>query len=409
MPARITDERRKRVIDYRRKGLTYQQIASKLGINVASAYNIVRAESATIPDFEELRELGLSLKKAGVNIEEAKEAVDLLQRIKTLGIPLEILPEAISFYEQQAKSLEDLISIGQRLKDLTKQYGKSPREIIAETKASAERLGSARKDISDGENRVRDLQIQIICLKALLELQNKLSEHGITIGKMDNFIAQNSRLLELGFTPDIADLFATEIKKYDLDNKTAAGILAGDIFESTNLKKALNDQRKVSQDLKEEIRKNTDENNRLKTQYITLQGQINESKANYENEEMTQKQTLKQFESDIDAAKTLLEDLTSKTEDVKIIRATLISNLEKIERIVETNEYLKTITILMAESPISLDWKTVQKASVPFLNGFIRYLQANKNVLFYSSIMSNAMTLRKILEEWARYDSRLTI
>ena len=409
MPARTPRAMRKRVINRRVKGDSFPKISLNLGVAASTAHDIIDEVIEAFPDFEEVRELNLGLKKVRISIDEAKEGADLLQRIRALEISLELLSEAVSFYEQQARSPVDLISVSQRIEALTKQFGMGPEEIIAKTEAMGKQLEPLKRSVSEAQNTLHDLQIQIPCFRSLIMLSDKLSEHEITIKAMDNFIDQNRNLLELGFTSEIASLFANELAKYGLDSKTATRILAGDIYESETLRKAIKEQRELSEDLKEEIRKNTGENNRLKTEYIIQQGKINDDKANHEIEEKTRKRNLNQLESDIGKAEEALQKLADRTTDMKSIRDTIISDLEKIEAKVETNGYLKTMTMLMAESPTPLDWKTVRKASVPFLNGFITCLQANKNEFSYSKIMDKAMTLKETLAEEARYDFRPTI
>ena len=50
------------------------------------------------------------------------------------------LSEAVDFYEQHGQRPEELISLGKRLDDLTRQYDRSPEEIIAEAEVKAKRL-----------------------------------------------------------------------------------------------------------------------------------------------------------------------------------------------------------------------------------------------------------------------------
>lgn len=405
MPARIPDQQRKRAIDLWRKGQRREQIASTLGISAVSVFNIIRAESAAIPDLQELRELGLSLKNAGVSLEEAKEGADLLQRINELEIPLDILSEAVSFYENQAQSPDDLISLGKRIDELTKQYDRSPDEIITEAEKWGKRRESLKGTIADEENRIRELQTQITCFEILLALQARLTKHGITPEVMDNFITQNQELQKLDFTPGIAEVFATELAKYHLDKETAYKILASDISGFKTLQEAINDHGTEADRLEEENSRRREENRVLKKQHETQLIQIDDAKLAYEKEEKTQERTLALLGSNIEAAEENLKKITSETADIESVKATLTLDLEQIEETVERNEYVKTMTVLMAKSPILLDWKTVQKAYVPFFNGFIKHLQENKHVLLYSTLMSNALKIREILTEWARYDS----
>ena len=82
------------------KGDSFPKIKSSLGVGVSTAHDIMVEVIEAFPDFEEVRELNLSLRKAGINVDEAKEAADLLQRLKTLNMSVNTLPEIISFYER---------------------------------------------------------------------------------------------------------------------------------------------------------------------------------------------------------------------------------------------------------------------------------------------------------------------
>ncbi len=133
--------------------------------------------------------------------------------------------------------------------------------------------------------------------------------------------------------------------------------------------------------------------------------QIDDDKLAYEKEAKTRERTLEQLGSKIETEKENLEKITSETADIKRVKAALFSDLEQIEETVERNEYLKTMTVLMAESNISLDWKTVQRAAIPFFNGFIEHIRTSRNKYFYTSILSSAITIRDRLLEGARNDS----
>jgi DNA repair ATPase RecN len=152
LPRRIPDELRKRVIDLHRKGVNTEQIALKLGISEGSVHNIIHQERVVVPDYDEVRELGLSLRDQDITISQAKDGADLLRRINDQGISLETLSDAVDFYERQSPRPDELIALGKQLDNLARQYRRTPEQIIATAETLAKQLEPLSKNIEHLQN-----------------------------------------------------------------------------------------------------------------------------------------------------------------------------------------------------------------------------------------------------------------
>ena len=404
-------------------GLSREQISSKTGISTGSISNIVKEEKRRTPDIQELRDLNILLKKANISVDDAKRGVSLLDRLSQIAIPLERLPEAMDLYEQYGEKASEAVTLGQRVIQLEKRYGKSCEEILSIAEKMAGEIEIREKTITGLKDEEQVLHGSIREMESLKTLQKKLSQYDLTIARLDGFIAQNLGLEDLGFTLRTASLLASELERTGLDPQKAAAILADDLLQSKSLKESIVIRKKVLEDLEEGVRTKTVEAKGLEDQVAILKGQIGSLRELLEIEKGIQAQRQSKLEEktkDLEDEVGSLEDqkagLTKQREDLGRKINDLLDGLikeeetlKKVEDKVKSDERLATI-VLMIEDPKALpDQSSVKRASLAFLEGLLIYVRENQKTLSYSSkLMSEISDINKILSTEIRFEHRPT-
>ena len=402
-------------------GLSREQISSMTGISTGSVSNIVEEAKHRNPDIQELRDLHLLLKKADISIDDAKRGMSLLDRLNELAIPLERLPEAMDFYGQYGEKTSEAVTLGQRVIQLEKRYGKSCEEILSITDKMAVEIEKRKKTIADLKDEEQILHGSICEMDSLKPLQNKLSQYGLTVARLDGFIIQNIGLEDLGFTLETASLLAAELETKGLDPKKAAVILVDDLSQSKSQKESMAIRKKELEDLKEGVRIKTIEAKGLGDQVPILRGQIGSLRELLEIEKGIQaerqsklKEETKDLEGEVGSLKDKKAGLAKQCEDLSIKINNLQDDLskeeealKKVEDKVMSDERLATI-VLTIENPKALpDRSSVRRASLAFLEGLMDYIRENQRTLPYSNkLMSGISEISKLLSTEIRYEHR---
>lgn len=162
-----------------------------------------------------------------------------MSTLNKLGITEEEAEEAISQITIYGEETPKILSEAQTLLRLEKETSIKYPDLASKYQRMNEKIPTLRQEIKERKEEIERLQEDLTNLEALETLQDKLQKHRLTTKKMDQFIENNLKLEEKGFTPSAAETLSTELAKHGLNPKKAAEIVSGAIAEHASLEKAI--------------------------------------------------------------------------------------------------------------------------------------------------------------------------
>ena len=173
-------------------GDTYREIACKTGVGLATVHTCIERARKKIPEFDELRELNIRLKKSGLSFFDLTRACTVLEKMINCGISLAELEDYIKLAETYLcdKALrDDFMAYAMKLMRLEQTYGRPYQEV---TKDYERKLHETAR-LAD-----RNLRLgkRIIERQATLKTtEEHLSE---VIGKIEKALATWKGLVKIG-------------------------------------------------------------------------------------------------------------------------------------------------------------------------------------------------------------------
>jgi len=193
---KVPEEVEKEILKRLLAGDTYRKIAKDFNVSLATVYRIAEDARRRAPDFDELRKLSITFKKADSNVFDAIRGSSLLDELNQLGASLNELEDWIRLFEKlSSEELEppDFVECALRLSRLEQETGIAYEEVA--------------KDFEEKLNQVAELEAR----KYDLEIEVSRLEDQLT--KAEEDVAKHERLKKLGL--DKLDTLAKFIDDYE--------------------------------------------------------------------------------------------------------------------------------------------------------------------------------------------------
>ena len=202
----IPSYKRAKVIKLLLEGHSYDDISRISGVSKGSIANIAMEIKECLPEYDELRDLSVRLRRQGMSVEDARKGVELLSRLESLGIGLEDLEDFIRLarkLQSEEYATREVLPKAIELLRLEDRLGRSCEEALKEVDEVTSKLEELKKEKEDVEgelsrlkeearqlndlfNAFRKLGINGERLEQLYELAKTLNQAGIDISRISN-------------------------------------------------------------------------------------------------------------------------------------------------------------------------------------------------------------------------------
>jgi len=335
----LPPEIRRRIFETWLEGYNYRQISSQIGVSLGAITAIIEEERKKMSDIDELRELKLALKQANTTIPDALRGAGLIEKLNSLNIPPERLLSCITILDQYGERAVDALAHALRLQELETSLGKTYEQVVTELGEKArelqettQRIGTLRKEEQSLTNSLRDLQ-------RLKALWNKMSQHSLTISKLEEFMNRSLKLDELGFTPQAAEILASELAKRGLDPQKASTTLADIFLEYSSSYEAVAKLRGEKRRLEKEVEIGRDQLGGMVNQLEALKEQTSAHSHLVQKEEQLYGVKIKQLEDEYSLKRREIQALHGKS--MKDLRQRYKEEKERLESEISKVEQTK--------------------------------------------------------------------
>ncbi len=235
----IPIEIRRRVVELYLSGYNYREINAETRVSLGAISSIIDEARNDAPDIDDLRELNTELRQADASLIDALRGAVFIEKLNDLNVPVERIRSCIGFLDKYGEDAGSVLEWGLKLKDLERSQGMSYEQIVISANQTAEELHDQTQRYNKLRSREATLRKSMPEIERLKALKEKMSRYGQTTEHLDGFINFNLRLEELGFTPQTAELLASELEKIGLDTLTAANRLSNLLSQHRNLEDSL--------------------------------------------------------------------------------------------------------------------------------------------------------------------------
>ncbi len=244
-----------RVFELWMNGHDYRSISDQTNVSLGSITNVINETRRLSPDIDELRNLNLLLKRNSITINDAVEGAKFIILLKNLGVEITALGETIGRIAMYGNDAQKILSKASELLKLETESGVSYDKIVDEYKRISESIVKMRNEISLLKQEYIKMQSEIIDIQELRDLQTRLRELKIPIGKLNQIIIQSKKLEELGLTPETAEILSSELIKHGINMETAIRTLVKLISEHKSIVESIEIKRKELEILQNELEK----------------------------------------------------------------------------------------------------------------------------------------------------------
>lgn len=414
------------------EGKNFREISSITGVSLGAISEMITEERSKVPDIDELRELKVTLKQTNAPLVDALRGAAFLERLNASNVPVDRIPTCIELLNQYGEKSREILEYGQRLKELEESQGKTYEKIIIEASEKIRELEEAKKRVADLLTEEEKIRNSIHEQGRLKNLQDKLNQHNLTHVTLDAFIEQSIKLVELGFTPEVAEILAPELTKRGIDPHYAAATLTSFLKQNQSLESAVTNLQVDASRLQKDIETKNSQLEGSTKQLEALKSQTNDFKLIIKGQENIHKNRLRQLEDEYslkqkefeikhqkcmselnrqysemkakleeeiqsltrkrDAKEKEIKELNTEHNDIQRYMDEAKTALEGINDKVTGNRFLAVYTLLTEEPQSHINGTTVLKASLSLLTGLKTHVEANLN------LVSNPMKLMQQLD-----------
>ena len=226
MPAAISPEKRKRVIELYIRGYSYREIDEKTGVSIGSISEIINEKRKEMPDIDDLRGLSIALRESNASLLDTLRGANCINKCNELNISVEKIPNCFKLLENYGEKAGHILEAGIRIQQLEEQFGRSYEQLTLDFDEKTEKDAQLSKRVEELSKEERKLKSSLGELSDLRALKDKIEQRGLSIQRLDNFIEKTLKLEELGFTLRAAELLSSELSKRGLDIHESASLLA---------------------------------------------------------------------------------------------------------------------------------------------------------------------------------------
>lgn len=248
MPARISPQRRKRILQLYFSGLTQNSIAGKLGVGQATVSDEVErfkrlAKASSLEEaskmygvedvVEELRSLSIELYKLNLTPKECIDFAKTLGELRRLGgspSDLETLLRLCRRVKEEGFNIEEYFAHALRLAKLEAETRKDYRRLLEEFELKTRQLEAAESRLSSLKQKVKELEdrrgrtaLELEKLEG--QLEEKLKKAKLTYEKIDRALKVESLIDRLKVSEEELCEFLEKMRSSGLDLKTLTKIV----------------------------------------------------------------------------------------------------------------------------------------------------------------------------------------
>jgi DNA-binding transcriptional MerR regulator len=175
---KLSREKEKRIIEDILAGLTYRETGQKEMVEISTVHRVVKDERRRTPDFDELQDTSIAMRKMNLSPLDVKKAAALSEALNELGIPLQKLEEYIDLLKlilsERNTESDDILNNAMRLKQIEKETGKTAEEILKTLEEALKKDEKRKNEIAVNKKTLR--KVKSAKRKANTELQKLNSE-----------------------------------------------------------------------------------------------------------------------------------------------------------------------------------------------------------------------------------------
>jgi len=242
MPKETSEDDKARTLSAYAQGLSYSEIAEYSGVSASNAHNIVSEARGRIHDLDVLRGFYVDMKKKNLAPVDAQHSIAAQDRLDKINMTLDNTLKAVEFLEETGynEKTRQYITAGIEMKKL-EDNAKLPCDKLLEWYRFTEpRRESEEKQIRELVKQKHQLEQELQDLNELKSIKNILTAKGVILPKLTTFLENFTYLEHLGFTQEIASLFATELSKTNMSPEAAANRIATILAQSKTLEEQIN-------------------------------------------------------------------------------------------------------------------------------------------------------------------------
>jgi chromosome segregation ATPase len=243
-----------------------------------------------------------------------------------------------------------------------------------------------------------------------MNIMNKLTQRGITIVRLVEFIEQNIQLNKLGFTLDSAALLANELTRIDLNLIEAAVKLADLLSRQMSIEQEVGELQTKKSGLEQELKVKETEREGYNTQLELLKGQVKEITKLRADEERIhidrQGQLAREIHNLEDKKQQIIAAIQERAEELGSTRKSLgqaAKSLKKMEEEVSKKRPLAVLARIIEEPKNELPAASVLESSLAFVQALCTYLYEHKSAISnYPEFFGLIGPVRRGLEDETR-------
>ena len=368
-----------RIIGRFLEGKRQKDIADEFRINESSTSEIISDFKSHMPDLEGLISLRKSLKSSGLKQDDAIKNLPILTNLLNKGITDGQLSQINLLLDKEGVDTSKVLDAAYRLYYTEKASGRTYNQQWEAYNMMTKELKEWDTKILNSKVTYDNLNKSIREQEKLLLLQSKLDQNEITIARMDQFIATSKKLEELGFTGEVANTLAQELKGVGLDPKTAAADLASLLVSGKNLQITVYGLRKEEKEYREKIQTANETLHQLSLEKANMNKTIGDNNQHFVDNKRAYEEEIKKLSS---KKKRLIEDiaakettLASKSEILKAVD-TKMASIEK--EIAKKSELVALVSLMETPNEV-LDRNLMLEVVMTVLNGFRTNIESRKD------------------------------
>ncbi len=335
----LSQEKVEAIYRLRRDGKTEREISREVGVGTGTV-SVYLSRSDDLQGLDQEHRLRRRLRKQSITIPSGISGRTLHKNMREFDVAEEELPLVFESFSKIRERPADFARRVLRLGALEEETGKSYREVVRDYEVRWNQARGLEQEcrrllgeIEIAERRLKDAQ-------KLVALQDRLTVCGITPDRLGGFIEGHRKLEDLGFTMQVAQIFAASLREMAIKPLFAASELAEQLATHQQLMTAIRKERKAKNALESEIENLRTTWNILDADRNTLLLSI--FKARSEQEE-AQKTHLKKMDGLREEIGILEKEVEAKRNEIEQFEKELKPLLEKAEE--ETKRLGKVIEI----------------------------------------------------------------
>jgi len=233
---KLSPEARENVVKSYETGSNFDEIEESLGVSKSSQSGIINERAKIDPDIYATHDLARYMRKNNVTKETLVKGADAVSKCDKAGVELDFVLGVIPFFEKVPKEEDQMnyCKLGSEYFELLETSGgKSPEEMLEETKEIVQERDRAREDLEKFRSENKEIEKEIRSKQSTLNDLDQLGQIHMSLKKQRRgakeaakVVSEMEKVLERGLTPEVCEDFSKEIQKRGGNPREAAKEIA---------------------------------------------------------------------------------------------------------------------------------------------------------------------------------------